>query len=44
MKRGTANALALAFAVAGCLVLGRGAIQVASDRLAVAAATVTPAC
>lgn len=42
MKRGTANALALAFALAGCLVLCRGAIQLASDREAVAAATATP--
>lgn len=45
MKRGTANTLALAFAVAGCLVLGRGAIQLASDRVRMAAAdaTATPA-
>jgi hypothetical protein len=43
MKRGTANALALAFAVAGCLILSRGAIQLASDRMKMAAATATPA-
>ena len=42
MKRGTANALALAFAVAGCLILSRGAIQLASDRMKMAAATATP--
>jgi hypothetical protein len=43
MNRRTANALALALAVAGCLVLILGAIQLASDLVKMAAATATPA-
>ncbi len=43
MKRGTSNVLALILGVAGCLVLGRGALQLALDGVALIAATATPA-